>query len=302
MFETAPSPPLSTSTPPDKPLIIESAIAMQEQAIAWRDAGEAIGFVPTMGALHSGHDSLVVRARKENRRVIASIFVNPAQFGPNEDFAAYPRPFETDRARLEALGVDAVFHPPVDQIYPPAFKTRVDPGPLAELLEGERRPGHFAGVLTVVLKLFNLTQPKRAYFGQKDFQQVVLVRQLVRDLGLPVRIVACQTIREADGLAMSSRNAYLTPAQRAVAPALSRALEAAAVSFNQGEANPVQLEALARHALDGVPGLTVEYVAVVNDTTLRAPERAIAGNVLAVAVKLGSTRLIDNVVLGAKRL
>src|SRR5438309_11651854 len=210
----APSPPLSTSTPPAKAAVIESANAMQEQAVAWRHAGDEIGVVPTMGALHAGHDSLVARARRENQRVIVSIFVNPAQFGPNEDFEAYPRPFEVDYARLDALGADAIFHPPVEQIYPPAFKTHVDPGPLAEVLEGKSRPGHFAGVLTVVLKLFNLTQPKRAYFGQKDFQQVVLARQLVRDLGLPIRIVACPTVREPDGLALSSRNAYLDPSQR----------------------------------------------------------------------------------------
>jgi len=275
---------------------------MQEQAIAWRQAGDAIGFVPTMGALHAGHDSLVARARRENQRVIVSIFVNPAQFGPNEDFEAYPRPFEVDYARLDALGADAIFHPPVEQIYPPAFKTHVDPGPLAEVLEGKSRPGHFAGVLTVVLKLFNLTQPKRAYFGQKDFQQVVLVRQLVRDLGLPIRIVACPTVREPDGLALSSRNAYLDPAQRAAAPAISRALDAAALSFGKGQAHPAELESTARSALEKIPGSTIEYVAVVDPTTLRTPARAIAGSVLAVAVKLGSTRLIDNVVLGAERL
>ncbi len=275
---------------------------MQEQAIAWRRAGDDIGFVATMGALHAGHDSLVVRAGKENQRVIASIFVNPAQFGPQEDFDTYPRPFEADRARLEALGVDAIFHPPVEQIYPPAFKTRVDPGPLAEVLEGKRRPGHFAGVLTVVLKLFNLTQPKRAYFGQKDFQQVVLVRQLVRDFGLPIRVVACPTVREPDGLALSSRNAYLNPAQRAVAPAIYKALDAAANGFDTGMTDPAELESVASSMLERIPGSTIEYVSVVDQTTLRAPERVIAGSVLAVAVKLGPTRLIDNVVLGAERL
>ena len=274
---------------------------MQEQATAWRHAGDDVGFVPTMGALHAGHDSLVARARRENQRVIVSIFVNPAQFGPNEDFEHYPRPFDRDRARLEALGVDAIFHPPVDQIYPSAFKTRVDPGPLAELLEGISRPGHFAGVLTVVLKLFNVTQPKRAYFGQKDFQQVVLVRQLARDFALPVRIVAVPTVREPDGLAMSSRNAYLNPAQRALAPALSRALEAGAKRFEAGVTDPAALEATARSILDGIPDLVIEYVAVVDDATLRRPARALPGSVLAVAVKLGSTRLIDNVVLGAER-
>ena len=275
---------------------------MQEQAIAWRHAGDEIGVVPTMGALHAGHDSLVARARRENQRVIVSVFVNPAQFGPAEDFEKYPRPFEQDRARLEALGVDAIFHPPVDQIYPPAFKTHVDPGPLAEVLEGKSRPGHFAGVLTVVLKLFNLTQPKRAYFGQKDFQQVVLVRQLVRDFGLPVRIVAVPTVRHSDGLAMSSRNAYLDPSQRQLAPVVHQATTEAARAFTGGETDPERLEALTRARLAAANALAVDYVAVVDETTLRRPKQAVRGTVLVVAVKLGSIRLIDNVVLGAERL
>src|SRR5438552_11666356 len=275
---------------------------MQEQAVAWRHAGDEIGVVPTMGALHAGHDSLVARARRENQRVIVTVFVNPAQFGPNEDFARYPRPFDQDRARLEALGVDAIFHPAVDQIYPPAFKTRIDPGPLAEVLEGKSRPGHFAGVLTVVLKLFNLTQPKRAYFGQKDFQQVVLVRQLVRDFNLPIRIVACPTIREPDGLAISSRNAYLGPPQRAVAPSIHNALDGASNAFGAGVTDPAELEASVRHLLEGTPGLAIDYVAVLEDTTVRRSVRTLGGNVLAVAVKLGPIRLIDNVVLGAERL
>jgi pantoate--beta-alanine ligase len=274
---------------------------MQEQAIAWRHAGDDIGFVPTMGALHAGHDSLVTHARAENQRVIASIFVNPAQFGQNEDFERYPRPFESDHDRLAALGVDAIFRPAVDQIYPPAFKTRVDPGPLATVLEGKSRPGHFAGVLTVVLKLFHLTQPKRAYFGQKDFQQVVLVRQLARDFNLALRIVAVATVREPDGLAMSSRNVYLTPAQRAAAPAVYNAVDAAANAFDAGATDPAELEAISCSMLGGVPDLSIEYVAVVEDTTLRRPSLAFPGNVLAVAVKLASTRLIDNVVLGAER-
>jgi pantoate--beta-alanine ligase len=275
---------------------------MQEQAIAWRHAGADIGVVPTMGALHTGHDSLVARARRENQRTIVTVFVNPAQFAPNEDFATYPRPFDQDRARLEALGVDAIFHPSVDQIYPPAFKTRVDPGPLGEVLEGKSRPGHFSGVLTVVLKLFNLTQPKRAYFGQKDFQQVVLVRQLVRDFGLPVRIVAVPTVRYPDGLAMSSRNAYLDVSQRQLAPAVYRAITEAARAFTEGETDAARLEGLAREGLVTTPGLAVDYAVVVDQTTLSRPERAIPGSVLAVAVKLGSIRLIDNVVLGAERL
>ena len=276
-------------------------MAMQEQAIAWRHRGDDIGLVPTMGALHAGHDSLVARARRENRRVIVSIFVNPKQFGPAEDFARYPRPFEADVERLTALGVDAIFHPPVDQIYPAAFRTTIDPGPLGTVLEGEIRPGHFSGVLTVVLKLFNLTQPSRAYFGQKDFQQVVLVRQLVRDLALPVRIVDVPTVREADGLAVSSRNAYLTAEERRLAPAIHEALGQAATLFAAGETDPARLETAARSVLASIPGMAIDYLSVVDGSTLSRPGRAIPGNVLAIAVKLASTRLIDNVVLGAER-
>jgi pantoate--beta-alanine ligase len=275
---------------------------MQEQAIAWRHAGDEIGVVPTMGALHAGHDSLVTRACRENQRVIATVFVNPTQFGPNEDFGRYPRPFAEDRARLEALGVDAIFHPAVDQIYPPSFKTRVNPGPLGEVLEGKSRPGHFAGVLTVVLKLFNLTQPKRAYFGQKDFQQVVLVRQLVRDFALPIRIVVAPTVRFPDGLAISSRNAYLDPSERQVAPVVYQAITEAAQAFTAGETDPARLEELARRRLATAPSIAIDYVAVVDETTLSRPAHAIPGSVLAVAVKLGTIRLIDNVVLGAGRL
>jgi len=274
---------------------------MQQQALDWLKSGDQIGLVPTMGALHAGHDSLLQRARRENNRVVVSIFVNPRQFGPNEDFHRYPRPFEDDRARLERLGVDAIFHPPLEQIFPPAFKTSIDPGPLGMVLEGAIRPRHFGGVLTVVLKLFELTRPTRAYFGQKDFQQVVLIRQLVRDFSLPVRVVACPTVREADGLAMSSRNAYLDPDQRRAAPAVRQALEAAALAFGRGESDAVRLESQVRDALREAAVEHVDYVAVVDETTLSRPARAQSGNIVALAVKLGSTRLIDNVVLGAER-
>jgi len=254
---------------------------MQEQAIAWRHAGDDIGLVPTMGALHAGHDSLVGRARHDNQRVVVSIFVNPMQFGPHEDFKKYPRPFEQDRARMEALGVDAIFHPPVDQIYPAAFKTRVDPGPLGEVLEGKSRPGHFGGVLTVVLKLLNLTQPKRAYFGQKDAQQGAVLQRLVRDLDLTVEIRMLPTVRDTDGLAWSSRNVLLSAGERAEALALPRALHAGADAFSRGE-DPVLA---ARAQLNG---LTPDYVEIVNLE---------GASVLAAAVRVGSTRLIDNVLL-----
>jgi pantoate--beta-alanine ligase len=283
-------------------IVIESAAAMQRQALAWRAAGEEAGLVPTMGAIHAGHQSLVARAKRENQRVAVSVFVNPKQFGPHEDLASYPRPFERDQALLKEQGIDVLFHPEVDQIYPPSFRTQVDPGPWAKLLEGRSRPGHFAGVLTVVLKLFELTQPKRAYFGQKDIQQLLLVRQLVRDFMLPVRVVGCPTVREPDGLAMSSRNAYLTAGQRAAAPALHQALTAASQAFRRGLTDPEQLERLVRDRLEDVQDLTVDYAQVFSEETLERPQQVREGDVLAIAVKLGSTRLIDNVVFGADRL
>lgn len=279
--------------------IVEDPYLLQQQALAWRQAGEEIGLVPTMGALHAGHESLVVRARRENARVIVSVFVNPLQFGPGEDFTRYPRPFDDDVARLTAWSVDAVFHPAVDQLFPPSFRSAVDPGPLATLLEGRARPGHFRGVLTVVLKLFELAQAKRAYFGQKDIQQLLLVRQLVRDFALPVHIVACPTVREPDGLALSSRNAYLTPEQRLKAPVIFQALQAARAAFLAGEGDPERLERLVHDRLAAVPGLGVDYVACFDEVRLERPAVAVPGTILATAVTLGSTRLIDNVVLGA---
>ncbi len=280
--------------------IYEDPYLLQEQALAWRQSGEEIGLVPTMGALHAGHESLVARARRENGRVIVSVFVNPLQFGPNEDFARYPRPFEDDVERLETLRVDAVFHPSVQQLFPPSFKSAVDPGPLADRLEGQARPGHFRGVLTVVLKLLELAQPKRAYFGQKDIQQLLLVRQLVRDFALPVHVVACPTIRAPDGLALSSRNAYLSAGDREQAPAIFRALQAGQAAFGAGEQDPERLERMVHDRLAAVPGLVVDYVACFDEITLRRPPAAAPGNILATAGKLGSTRLIDNVVLGAE--
>jgi pantoate--beta-alanine ligase len=275
---------------------------MQGQALAWATAGQEIGLVPTMGALHQGHVSLVQRARRENQRVVVSVFVNPLQFSPTEDLDRYPRPFQADLGLLAPMGVDAVFHPPVEQMYPASFRTSVDPGPWGEVLEGAVRPGHFKGVLTVVLKLFEICRPKRAYFGMKDWQQLLLVRQLVRDLVLPVRIVACPTVREPDGLAMSSRNAYLDAQSRSQAPRLFAALREAGRNFREGEHDPARLEALVRGCLAVEPAIAVDYVALLDEATFQRPERAAAGNVLAAAVKLGRTRLIDNLVLGGESL
>jgi pantoate--beta-alanine ligase len=273
---------------------------MQSLALAWRKEGQEVGLVPTMGALHAGHESLIRRARSDNQRLVVSIFVNPLQFGRGEDLERYPRPFERDAAICDRLGADALFHPGLEQMYPASFRTGVDPGPLAETLEGSSRPGHFKGVLTVVLKLFSLLQPHRAYFGQKDLQQLILVRQMVRDFGLPVRIVACPTVREPDGLAMSSRNAYLTPAQREVAPAIYQSLKRGAAAFKAGLSDPEFLEAEITASLAQARQLEPDYVACLQEVDLKRPRVAVPGNFLAVAVKLGSIRLIDNLVLGAE--
>ena len=274
---------------------------MQERALDRLRAGQEIGFVPTMGALHAGHESLVRRAKSENDRVVVSVFVNPLQFGPSEDLARYPRPFARDVEILEQAGADVCFHPTAEQIYPPAFRTRVDPGPLADRLEGASRPGHFGGVLTVVCKLFQLVQPRRAYFGQKDVQQLILVRQMVRDLALPVRIVSCPTVRDKDGLALSSRNMYLDPEQRRAAPAIFEALSRGLSAFESGETDPEKIEAAALERLSREAAITIDYLTVFQERDLARPPRVQPGDILATAATLGKTRLIDNVVFGAER-
>ncbi len=268
---------------------------------AWRVSlgGATVGFVPTMGALHEGHLSLVRAAREANERVAASIFVNPTQFGPNEDFAKYPRMFEADCALLEHAGVDLVFAPEPAEMYPHGFATTIDVGPVATRLDGASRPRHFTGVATVVAKLLNIVQPTRAYFGQKDAAQIAVLRQLARDLSMNVEVLVCPTVREADGLALSSRNRYLSGEQWGRALVLSRALLAAEdlARHGMGEAAPL-LEA-ARAVLDGEPGFRLDYVALVDPDTLEpvaflAPEQPA---LLAVAGWVGTTRLIDNTLL-----
>jgi pantoate--beta-alanine ligase len=252
-----------------------------------------VGFVPTMGALHEGHGSLIQTARDNNVSVVASIFVNPTQFGPNEDFARYPRDEAADLALLDSLGVDVAYLPSVDEMYPPGGTTFVDVGPLGEVLEGARRPGHFRGVATVVTKLFSMVQPHRAYFGQKDGQQSVVVRRFTRDLGLPVEIMVCPTVRESDGLALSSRNRYLTPDERVQAPALYQALQAAKNAAADGERSAdklrsVMLDALAR-AASGEP----DYVSIADAESLEELTVLDRPALASLAVKFPSARLID---------
>jgi len=275
-------------------------IADPREMRAWsraeRSAGRRIAFVPTMGSLHEGHLRLIDRARECGDRVVASIFVNPLQFGPGEDFASYPRDLERDRAAASGRGVDALFVPAGSAVYPEEPLVRVAPGPMAERFEGAVRPGHFAGVLTVVAKLFHLVEPDVAVFGRKDFQQAMLVRRLVADLDFPIVIDVAPTVRELDGLALSSRNVYLVGDQRRAALALSRALRAVERGWRAGQADA---EALTRTALDTLtaPGVDPDYVALV-DQELRRVARADAATVVLVAARVGQPRLIDNIVLG----
>jgi pantoate--beta-alanine ligase len=255
------------------------------------------GLVPTMGYLHAGHLSLVERARAENDHVGVSIFVNPTQFGPAEDLAAYPRDLAQDLELLEQAGADLVWTPPAEEVYPPGYQTYVTVEEVAKPLEGAARPTHFRGVVTVVVKLFNVFQPDRAYFGQKDAQQAVVIQQMVRDLNFPLEVVVCPIVREADGLAMSSRNVYLTPEQRAAAPVLYRALTAAAAAWRSGEHDGERLRALMREVL-AVESLALpDYVSAADPHTLAELGDASHGVLLSLAVRVGKARLIDNILV-----
>ena len=273
--------------------------SIEAMARACRQADRPLGLVPTMGALHDGHLALVRRARDENQTVAATIFVNPAQFGPGEDLELYPRDLPRDLDLLRDERVDLVFTPGPDDLYPPGFSTWIDVGEIGDRLEGAVRHGHFRGVATVVAKLFGIVRPDRAYFGQKDGQQTVVVRQLVQDLNLGPEIVVVPTVREPDGLALSSRNAYLTPEQRLAAPAVYRALSALEARWRSGERGVSQLQAAALTVLRAEPLVaSVDYVAVVDVGTFNEVD-PVAGQAMALtAVRLGPVRLIDNVVLG----
>ena len=255
----------------------------------WRREGLSIGLVPTMGALHAGHLSLVERACQENDRVVVSIFVNPIQFGPGEDFERYPRDPERDAALLAKAGVDAIYRPTVAAMYPPGSSTRIHVAAVTEPLEGQARPRHFDGVATVVAKLFTAVEPDRAYFGQKDAQQVAVVKRMARDLDFQVEIRVCPTVREPDGIARSSRNAYLNVEERKAAASLSSALRLAAGAYAGGERQPQRLREILRERLEAEPLAQVEYAELVDPETFTAP-----GSLAVLAVRIGRTRLIDN--------
>lgn len=281
-------------------MIRVSTVADLRGSLAEASAGRTpLGFVPTMGALHRGHLSLVEHARQRADLVVMSIFVNPRQFGPNEDFARYPRPIEQDEQMAADSGVDVLFTPRASEIFPVTQGVAISSGNAARRWEGEARPGHFDGMLTVVAKLFNLVRPDFAVFGQKDLQQAALVAAMVRDLNMPLGIVIAPTVRESDGLAMSSRNRLLAPADREKARVLSRALSAATSSFRDGERDPRAIESAGRAVLAGEPAVLPDYFAVVDRTTLEPAMRDSAGDwAVVTAARVGATRLIDNMLLG----
>lgn len=261
----------------------------------------SVGFVPTMGYLHEGHLSLVRRARAENDVVVASIFVNPTQFGPTEDFERYPRDPQRDLNLLQQERTDIVFMPSAVEMYPEGFSTYIDVDGVTEVLEGTHRPGHFRGVATVVLKLFNIVQPTRAYFGQKDAQQVVVIRKMVNDLKLNVEVVPCPTVRETGGLAMSSRNVYLSPDERRAALILFRALSLSERLWRSGERDATKLRDRLHLLMAREPLASVDYISAAHPETLQELESMDGPTLISLAIRIGDTRLIDNLVVGEKR-
>jgi len=277
--------------------IITTIAEVRAAVAAAGRAGKTIGFVPTMGALHEGHAALVRAARAASGFVVVSIFVNPTQFGPNEDFARYPRTLDADRKLCSDAGADLIFAPSVEEMYPERSITFVEVKELDEVLCGASRPGHFRGVCTVVLKLFNIVRPDVAHFGAKDYQQGRIIRQMVRDLNVPVEVRIEPTVREADGLAFSSRNRYLSAAERAQAPRIQRALQSVRTRALAGEIDVARLESALRAELEAIPGARVDYARIVDADTLRPLGRLDRPAVAAVAVFLGTTRLIDNITI-----
>ena len=272
---------------------------VEEMVALSRQVRRPSGLVPTMGYLHQGHLSLVARARKDNETLIVSVFVNPAQFGPQEDLGSYPRDLKRDLALLEAEGTDIVFTPSPEEVYPPGYDTWVEVERLTQRLEGMARPGHFRGVATVVAKLFNIVRPDRAYFGQKDGQQAVVIRRMAADLNMGVQVVVLPTVREPDGLAMSSRNVYLNPQQRRAAPVLYRALGHARDLWQCGERGAERLRQEVRCILEGEPLVErVDYVSVADADTLEELDTVDRPAMLSLAARIGRTRLIDNILLG----
>lgn len=277
--------------------IVKTVAEVREQVKAWRAEGLTVGLVPTMGYLHEGHESLIVRSVKENDRTVVSDFVNPIQFGPSEDLATYPRDIEHDAALCERAGADLIFHPEADEMYAPDFCTYVDMDDLTKGLCGKTRPTHFRGVCTVVSKLFHIVQPDNAYFGQKDAQQLAVIRRMVRDLNMPLTINGCPIIREADGLAKSSRNTYLSAEERKAALCLSRSLNKGKAAIEAGETDAAKVRAIITAEIEAEPLARIDYVEIVDWNNLKPVETTDGDILTAIAVYIGKTRLIDNFII-----
>jgi pantoate--beta-alanine ligase len=267
---------------------------VREQVKAWRQAGDSIGLVPTMGYLHEGHQSLIAAAKRDNQKVIVTIFVNPIQFGPSEDLASYPRDLERDKIACEKMGVDLIFCPTASEMYDANFNSNVDVKGLTNALCGKKRPGHFKGVCTVVTKLFNITQPDRAYFGQKDAQQLAVIKRMVSDLNFDIEIIGCPIVREADGLAKSSRNSYLSERERSAAVCLYQAIECANAMIKQGETSVTVITKAMHDLIVNQPLAKVDYIEFVDLASLTSVDRLEQDSLCALAVYIGKTRLIDN--------
>lgn len=281
--------------------VIKTVVEMKAFVKSVKEEGKTIGLVPTMGALHDGHLTLMKAAKEKCDVVIASVFVNPTQFGPNEDFASYPREFESDCAKIEAVGVDVVFHPEAEQMYPQNYTVYVTvDGPITNKLCGAKRPGHFRGVATIVTKLFNITQADRAFFGQKDAQQVVVIKRVVRDLNINVEIEMVPIVRAESGLALSSRNKYLSIAEKEAALVLSASLNAAKEAYQNGEKNVAVLKQMIISQIKGQPLADIDYVDLYSFPDLEEIEKVDGEALIALAVRFGTTRLIDNAIIGGK--
>jgi pantoate--beta-alanine ligase len=276
-------------------LILKTISEMRDYVSGIKTAGEKIGFVPTMGYLHEGHLDLMRKAKEFTSHVVVSIFVNPTQFGPNEDLAKYPRDFERDEELCREVGVECIFYPGPSEIYPDGYATYITVEGLSKGLCGVSRPTHFRGVATVVAKLFNIVEPDFSVFGEKDYQQLAVIKCMVKDLNMKVEVIGYQTVREVDGLAMSSRNAYLSPEERKTAPVLNRSLKHAVTLFRKGERDAKTIRNEVISMIEAAPGCIIDYVEIIDGVSLAPMDVIIPGTVMAIAVKLGRTRLIDNI-------
>ncbi len=273
---------------------------IREQIKTWREQGYSIGFVPTMGYLHDGHKSLIEKSASENDKTVVSVFVNPTQFSANEDLSTYPRDFEKDSITCQQAGADLIFNPDPAEIYPEGFCSYVDMTKVTGELCGRSRPDHFRGVCTVVAKLFNIVSPDQAYFGQKDAQQLAVIKRMVKDLNFNINIVGCPIVRESDGLAMSSRNTYLNPEERQQAPVLYQALTAAQKAILQGERDAATVKALIIDKISTMPLCEIDYVEIVDSDDIELIEKIEGNTLIALAVRIGTTRLIDNIIINVK--